>query len=60
MIREHDDIVTEDLLEEGPRAGDVGDVVHIHPNQTAYDVEFKGDGQTVVATVLPSQLRAAR
>lgn len=60
MIQEHDCIVlTEDIPEEGLRAGDVGTVVHIHPEAAGYEVEFVTlTGRTVaMATVLPSQLR---
>jgi hypothetical protein len=60
MIKEHDCIVlTQDLPDEGLQTGDVGTVVHIHPDAAAYEVEFVTlTGQTVaVATVLPSQLR---
>jgi hypothetical protein len=60
MIQEHDCVVlTQDLADEGLRAGDVGTVVHIHSHEAAYEVEFMTlTGQTVaVATVLPSQLR---
>jgi len=60
MIHEHDCIVlTQDLPAEGLQAGDVGTVVHIHPDGAAYEVEFVTlTGQTVaVATVLPPQLR---
>ena len=60
MIKEHDCIVlTQDLPDEGLQSGDVGTVVHIHPDAAAYEVEFVTlTGQTVaVATVLPSQLR---
>jgi uncharacterized protein DUF4926 len=60
MIREHDCIVlTENMPAEGLEAGDVGTVVHIHPNAAAYEVEFITlTGQTVaLATVLPNQLR---
>jgi hypothetical protein len=60
MIHEHDCIVlTQDISEEGLRAGDVGTAVHVHGDAAAYEVEFMTlTGQTVaVATVLPSQLR---
>jgi hypothetical protein len=60
VIQEHDCIVlTQDIPEEGLRAGDVGTVVHIHKDAAAYEVEFMTlTGQTVaVATVLPPQLR---
>ena len=58
--REHDCVVlTADLPAENLQAGDVGTVVHIHGDGTAYVVEFMTlTGQTVaVATVLPTQLR---
>lgn len=60
MIKEHDCVVlTHDIAEENLQAGDVGTVIHVHPAQAAYQVEFITlTGQTVaVATVLPSQLR---
>ena len=60
MIQEHDCIVlTSDLPADGLKAGDVGVVVHVHPDGAAYEVEFLTlTGQTVaVASVLPSQLR---
>lgn len=60
MIREHDCVVLTELLPvEGLQAGDVGTVVHIHPGNAAYEVEFVTlTGQTVaVATVLPNQVR---
>jgi hypothetical protein len=60
MIKEHDCVVlTQDLLDEGLQAGDVGTVVHIHRDGAAYEVEFVTlTGQTFsVATVLASQLR---
>ena len=60
MINEHDCIVlTVNLPGDGLESGDVGTVVHIHGDHTAYEVEFVTlTGQTVaVATVLASQLR---
>ncbi len=60
MIKEHDCIVlTQDISDEGLRAGDVGTVVHIHRDGEAYEAEFVTlTGQTVaVATVRSSQLR---
>lgn len=60
MIREHDIVVlTENLPVEGLETGDVGTVVHVHPDGAAYEVEFVTlAGQTVcVATVMPEQLR---
>jgi hypothetical protein len=60
MIKEHDVVVlTEDIPNEGLKAGDVGTSVHVHGNGKAYEVEFVTlTGVTVAAaTVLPSQLR---
>ncbi|MGH8565877.1 MAG: DUF4926 domain-containing protein [Gammaproteobacteria bacterium] len=59
MINEHDCVIlTQDVPNDGLKAGDVGTVVHIHHDGTAYEVEFVTlTGQTVVATVLPNQLR---
>ena len=60
MIKEHDSVVlTEDLREEGLKAGDIGTVVHIHRNGEGYEVEFMTlDGETLaVVTLLPSQVR---
>ena len=56
MIREHDCIVfTDDIPAEGLQSGDMGTVVHIHPNAAAYEVEFVTlTGLTVaVVRVLP-------
>ena len=61
MINEHDIVVlTEDLTDEGLRAGDIGTVVHIHNNGAGYEVEFMTlVGQTIaVASLLPAQVRA--
>ncbi len=60
MINEHDCVVlTQHLPDAGLQAGDVGNVVHVHGQGAAYEVEFMTlTGQTVaVTTVLPSQLR---
>ena len=60
MVKEHDRVVlTTDLAKEGLKAGDVGTVVHVHPQEEASEVEFLTlDGTTVaIATVLNSQLR---
>ena len=60
MINEHDCVVLmSDLPDAGLRAGDVGAVVHVHGDGTAYEVEFTTlTGETVgVVTVLASQLR---
>ena len=59
-LNEHDCVVlTSDLPSEGLLSGDVGTVVHIHGNVSAYEVEFAMlAGKTIaVATVLPSQCR---
>jgi hypothetical protein len=61
MIKEHDVVVlTQDMTEEGLTAGDAGTVVHVHPNEAGYEVEFMTlSGQTVaVVTVLAGQLRS--
>ncbi|MGH8567956.1 MAG: DUF4926 domain-containing protein [Gammaproteobacteria bacterium] len=60
MINEHDCVIlTQDVPDDGLKIGDVGTVVHIHHDGTAFEVEFVTlTGQTVaVATVLPNQLR---
>ena len=60
MIKEHDCVVlTENLPDEGLQAGDVGTVVHIHREGSAFEVEFLTlTGQTfAVATVLRTQCR---
>ena len=63
MLKEHEQIVlTADVLgDEGEelKPGDVGTIVHIHPDKEAFVVEFMVlDGGTVaIATVLLSQVR---
>ena len=60
MIREHDCIVlTDDIPAEGLQSGDVGTLVHIHPNAAAYEVEFVTlTGKTAaVVTVSADQIR---
>ena len=60
MFKEHDLLVlTADISEKGLQAGDVGTIVHIHPEGKAFVVEFMAlDGDTLaIATVLPSQAR---
>ena len=60
MIKEHECIVlTEDLLGEGLKAGDIGTVVHIHEGGAGYEVEFMTlAGETIaVTTLLPGQVR---
>ena len=60
MFKEHDQLVLiADISEKGLRAGDVGTIVHIHPEGRAFVVEFMAlDGDTLaIATVLPSQTR---
>lgn len=65
MFKEHEQIVliAGVIGDEGEELepGDVGVVIHIHPNDEAFVVEFMSlDGGTVaIATVLPSQARAA-
>ena len=60
MFKEHDQLVlTADISDKGLQAGDVGTIVHIHPEERAFVVEFMAlDGDTLaIATVLPSQAR---
>ena len=60
MIKEHDCVVlTKNVPEEGLETGDVGTVVHIHKDGTAYEVEFMTlTGQTVaVVTLLAGDVR---
>jgi hypothetical protein len=61
MIREHDIVIlTQDLPEEGLTTGDAGTVVHVHPRNAGYEVEFMTlDGRTIaVVTVMVGQLRS--
>ena len=59
---EHEQIVlTADVLgDDGKelKPGDVGTIIHVHPDQEAFVVEFMSlDGGTVaIATVLPSRM----
>ena len=63
MFKEHKQIglTAEVLGDEGEelKPGDVGTLIHIHPDEEAAVVEFLAlDGGTVaLATVLPSQMR---
>ena len=63
MFEEHQQIVlTEEIFGDDGRQlkpGDVGAIVHLHPNKEALVVEFTTlVGDTVaIATVLPSQAR---
>ena len=63
MFKEHEQIVlTADVFgDEGEelKSGDVGTIIHIHPDEEALVVEFMSlDGDTVaIATALPSQAR---
>lgn len=63
MFKEHEHIVlTADVFgDEGEelKSGDVGTIIHIHPNQEALVVEFMSlnDDTVAIATVLPSQAR---
>ena len=62
MLQEFEQIVlTTDISDEGLKAGDVGTIVHIHPQGVAYEVEFFSPaGNTVaVATVENYQARPA-
>jgi len=63
MIKEHERVVlTEDLPNEGLRAGDVGVVVHIAPDSKSYAVEFITlDGETIdVIPLAATQVRPVR
>ena len=60
MIEEHDRVVlTDDRPEQDLQAGDVGTVVHVYAEGTAYEIEFfRLDGHTVaVETVAASAVR---
>jgi len=56
MIEEHDRVVlTEDLSEQDLQAGDVGTVVHVYEEGTAFEVEFfRLDGRTVAVETVPA------
>ena len=63
MFIEHEQIVlTSDVRgdrDEELKCGDVGTIIHVHPNREAFVVEFMTlDGDTIaIATVLASQAR---
>ncbi|MDE0632246.1 MAG: DUF4926 domain-containing protein [Caldilineaceae bacterium SB0665_bin_25] len=63
MFKEHQQIVlTAPAIgdeQEELKPGDVGTIIHIHPNQEAFVAEFSSlDGENVaIATILPSQAR---
>lgn len=63
MFKEHEQIVlTSDVTGDHGKElkpGDVGVIIHIHPNAEAFVVEFFTlEGETAaIATVLPSQMR---
>lgn len=54
MFNELDTVVlSHDIKELGLRLGDVGAVVHVYENRTAYEVEFvTGEGKTIAVTTL--------
>jgi hypothetical protein len=61
MINEHERaVLTVDLLEYGFKAGDVGRIVHIYGDASAYELEiFALDGHTLdVVTVEANQVRS--
>jgi hypothetical protein len=63
MIKEHDRIVLKSAVPaDGLEAGDVGTVVHVYRDGSAYEVEFTTlNGSTAaVVTVEASQIRAVR
>ena len=54
-------MLTVDLPDDALQAGDVGTVIHIHPDAKAYQVEFVTlTGQTVAAQVPPLQQGCAK
>ena len=62
MVKEHDLIVLAIDVRDQDRdlkAGDMGTVVHVHPGDEAFVVEFTTlhGGTVAVATLLPSQMR---
>jgi hypothetical protein len=60
MITEHSLVVlNEDHPADGLHAGDVGAVVHVYHEASAYEVEFvDGDGSTIaLLTLNPSNVR---
>ncbi|MDE0146011.1 MAG: DUF4926 domain-containing protein [Nitrospira sp.] len=63
MFKEHEQIVltAEVFGDDGEelKPGDVGTIIHAHPDKEAFMVEFMSlDGGTVaIATVLPAQVR---
>jgi hypothetical protein len=60
MIKEHDRVVlTAPIPKERLEIGDVGSVVHVYKDGTAFEIEFTAlDGSTAaVATVEASQVR---
>ena len=63
MFKEHEQIVlTADVVgdeEEELKSGDIGTIIHIHPNEEALVVEFMSlnGGTAAIATVLLSQAR---
>ena len=63
MVRELDRVIlTQDLADHGPKAGDIGTVVLVHRAGAGYEVEFTTlDGETLaVTTVRAKQVRLAR
>ena len=62
MIKEHKcAVLIVDLPLIGLKAGDMGTVVHVYPNDAAYEIEFFTlDGHTIdVVTVEAEQVRPA-
>ena len=60
MLEEHDRVVlTDDAADPGPKAGDVGTIVHVHRDGEAFEVEFLAlDGRSAaLVTVSSSQVR---
>ncbi|MFP4432619.1 MAG: DUF4926 domain-containing protein [Spirochaetaceae bacterium] len=62
-MKEHDRVVlTNDLPDHSLEAGDVGSIVHVYTEESAYEVEFVAlDGQTIaVVTIGADKLRDVR
>ena len=55
MIKELDPVVlTEDLPDEGLKAGDVGTVVMAHQDGAGFEIEFTRKGDTISVVTVPA------
>jgi hypothetical protein len=60
VFKELDTVVlNRDLAEHGLKRGDVGAIVHCHPDGAAYEVEFvnAGGGTVALLTLKPADIR---